>query len=54
MGKAIEDPSLSKDGYFALNKGNGSSIMARYNPYFHCAEDMLNDQFSSAWERPNT
>ena len=51
--KAIEDPSLVKDGYFVLDKGNGSSISARYNPYFHCAEDMLNDQFSSAEERPN-
>ena len=51
--KAVEDPSLVKDGYFVLNKGNGSSISARYNPYFHCAEDMLNDQFSSAEERPN-
>ena len=51
--KAVEDPSLVKDGYFVLNKGNGSSISARYNPYFHCTEDMLNDQFSSAEERPN-
>lgn len=51
--KAEERPDLAKDGYFVLDKGNGKSIVARYNPYFHCAEDMLNDQFSSAFERPN-
>lgn len=51
--KAEERPDLAKDGYFVLDKGNGKSITARYNPYFHCAEDMLNDQFSSAFERPN-
>lgn len=51
--KAEEHPELARSGMFTLNKGNGSSIAARYNPYFHCAEDMLNDQFSSACNRPN-
>lgn len=52
--KAEEHPELANDaGYFPLNKGNGKTIMARYNPYFHCASDMLNDQFSSACDRPN-
>ena len=38
---------------FKLNKGNGSSIEAAYNPYWHTSRSPLNDQFSSASERPN-
>ena len=38
--------------YFPLNKGNGKTIMARYNPYLHSSLTPLNDQFSSASERP--
>lgn len=50
---AEENPRLVKDGKFTLNKGNGSSIKAAYNPYFHTSRSMLNDQFSSASNRPN-
>lgn len=57
--QAVEHPELitnnpaGKPGYFKLDKGNGSSILARYNPYFHTSRIMLNDQFSSASKRPN-
>ena len=37
---------------FKLNKGNGSSIEAAYNPYWHTSYTPLNDQFSSAYKRP--
>lgn len=40
-------------GYYKLDKGNGSSLDARYNPYFHTSRSPLNDQFSSAYKRPN-
>lgn len=40
-------------GKVTLNKGNGSSIAGvAYNPYWHTSKSMLNDQFSSAWRRP--
>lgn len=48
-----ERPDLAKNGKFKLNKGNGSSVDAAYNPYFHTSKSPLNDQFSSAWNRPN-
>lgn len=38
---------------FRLNKGNGKSIEAAYNPYWHTSRSPLNDQFSSASDRPN-
>ena len=48
-----ERPDLiGKDGKFKLNKGNGSTIGAAYNPYFHTSTSPLNDQFSSAYKRP--
>lgn len=50
--QAEENPELAKDGKFTLNKGNGSSISARYNPYFHTSSFPLNDQFASAYKRP--
>lgn len=50
---ADERPDLVKDGKFTLNKGNGKSIPAAYNPYWHTSRSPLNDQFSSAWVRPN-
>jgi cell division protein FtsB len=45
----------SKDGKnkFTLNKGNGSQIDAAYNPYLHLSRSPLNDQFTSASQRPN-
>ena len=51
--QADERPELVKDGKFTLNKGNGSSIAAAYNPYFHTSASPLNDHFSSAYNRPN-
>lgn len=52
--KAEENPSLADDkGYFILNKGNGTSLKAKYNPYIHTSRTPLNDQFTSAYARPN-
>ena len=47
--------AFEKNGrwYFKLDKGNGSSMAARYNPYFHSSLSPLNDQFTSASNRPN-
>ena len=51
--RADEHPELAdKDGKFKLDKGNGTSLKARYNPYFHTSRTPLNDQFSSAQNRP--
>ena len=38
---------------FHLVKGDGSSLWAAYNPYIHSSMIMLNDQFTSAYKRPN-
>ena len=38
---------------FHLVKGDGSSLWAAYNPYIHRSLSMLNDQFTSAYKRPN-
>lgn len=52
--QADEHPELvDKNGKFKLDKANGSSISAAYNPYWHTSRSMLNDQFSSAYKRPN-
>lgn len=52
--QAEEHPELAKDGKFKLDKANGSSVVpAAYNPYFHTSRSPLNDQFSSAYDRPN-
>jgi len=53
--KADEHPELADDkGNFKLDKGNGKSVPARYNPYWHvCRGTMLNDQFAEAQSRPN-
>ena len=51
---ADERPDLADEsGRFKLDKGNGSSIKAAYNPYWHTSRSPLNDQFSSAWKRTN-
>ena len=45
--------------YFKLQKGKGatgkklSDVPAAYNPYWHTSYSPLNDQFKSAWIRPN-
>lgn len=51
--QAVERPDLIKGNKFKLNKGNGSSLEARYNPYIHTSRSPLNDQFTSAYDRPN-
>lgn len=51
--QADERPELVVNGKFTLNKGNGSSITAAYNPYWHTSKSPLNDQFTSAYKRDN-
>ena len=52
--QADERPDLADDnGMFTLNKGNGKSLKAAYNPYLHTSYTPLNDQFSEAQNRPN-
>ena len=52
--QADERPDLVLgDGKFRLYKGNGTYVDAAYNPYWHTSKTMLNDQFSSAYARPN-
>lgn len=62
--QADEHPELIKleNGIpkFVLNKGGkdatgrkATDVTARYNPYIHASKSPLNDQFKSAWIRPN-
>lgn len=52
--QADERPDLAdNNGMFTLNKGNGKSLKAAYNPYLHTSYTPLNDQFSEAQNRPN-
>lgn len=52
--QADERPELADDkGMFTLNKGNGKSLKAAYNPYLHTSRTPLNDQFGEAQNRPN-
>lgn len=52
--ESVERPDLiTKGNKFKLDKANGSSITAAYNPYFHTSLSPLNDQFSSAYKRDN-
>ena len=55
-----ERPELITDfnedgvGYFNLNKDNGDQVSGvAYNPYIHTSLSPLNDQFTSAYKRPN-
>ena len=51
--RSEEHPEMAnEDGTFTLDKGNGSTINAAYNPYIHTSRTPINDQFSSAWSRP--
>lgn len=43
---------LDKDGKDATGK-KATDIPAAYNPYWHTSRSPLNDQFKSAWIRPN-
>lgn len=55
--------AVGEDGnptwYFRLQKGKGATgkkltdVPAAYNPYWHTSYSPLNDQFKSAWIRPN-
>ena len=40
-------------GQYMLRKDNGKTVPAAYNPYIHSSDTMLNDQFASAYQRPN-
>ena len=40
-------------GYYVLNKGDGTSVEAAYNPYEHSSNLVLNDQFEGAYKRDN-
>ena len=40
-------------GYYVLKKDDGGSVTAAYNPYEHSSNLVLNDQFESAYLRPN-
>lgn len=57
--QATEHPELIKldkkgKPQFVLNKGQGKgNVPAAYNPYMHSSNLVLNDQFSSAYNRPN-
>ena len=51
--QAVEQPELIRNGKFVLDKANKTVVPARYNPYFHTSRSPLNDQFSSAYKRPN-
>ena len=52
--QAEERPDLIKNGKFVLNKGQKGqgNVPAAYNPYFHTSTSGLNDQFTSAYKRP--
>ena len=39
--------------YYNLVKDNGGSVPAAYDPYQHSSNVVLNDQFESAYQRPN-
>lgn len=52
--KSDEHPELAtKNGKFKLIKGDGDGgVNAAYNPYWHSTSSPLNDQFSTAYRRP--
>ncbi|MBQ4377074.1 MAG: strawberry notch C-terminal domain-containing protein, partial [Bacteroidales bacterium] len=52
--RSDERPDLVKNGKFTLNKGQKGqgNVPAAYNPYFHTSTSALNDQFTSAYKRP--
>lgn len=58
--KADEHPELAtmnegdEYGHITIDKGQGNGTLeVAYNPYIHTSRQMLNDQFSSAWRRPD-
>lgn len=55
--ESVESPSGIKwkngEAYYSLDKGVDSTVDARYNPYIHSSNLPLNDQFATAYKRPN-
>jgi hypothetical protein len=56
--ESIKGTKIGKDGtphgIVEINKGLGKgTIHVAYNPYFHASRTTLNDQFTSAYKRPN-
>ena len=53
--QADERPDLidPKTGKYKLKKDEGTDVNAAYNPYWHTSLSVLNDQFTSAYKRPN-
>ena len=52
--EAEERPDLvNEKGEFILDKGNGDTLKVAYAPYNHLRRSPLNEQFSSAYKRPN-
>lgn len=56
-GDVVSHWAYSKDEdkvvpYVILGKGGGTPIPARFNPYIHVSDTPINDQFTSAWKRP--
>lgn len=52
--KTIVNKDGNEQGIVSINKGLGKgSLEVAYNPYVHTSRTVLNDQFSSAYKRPN-
>lgn len=52
--KTIVNKDGNEQGIVVINKGLGKgSLEVAYNPYVHTSRTVLNDQFSSAYKRPN-
>lgn len=52
--KTIINKDGNEQGIVVINKGLGKgSLKVAYNPYVHTSRTVLNDQFSSAYKRPN-
>lgn len=51
--RSEERPDLRKNDKFTLKKDVGTDVNAAYNPYWHTSLSVLNDQFTSAYKRPN-
>ena len=52
--KTIINKDGNEQGIVVIDKGLGKgSLKVAYNPYVHTSRTVLNDQFSSAYKRPN-
>ncbi len=53
-GRSSENTSIiNENGKVWITKDNGKKVEVLYNPYFHVSRSPLNDQFTSAYNRPN-